>query len=108
MRTTPVPCTDRAQVGVYNVFACPPLLGGATALTRLSLNAVVAVEGAAALPAAAALTSLTFTHAGGCLGGCMGGWVGPNAPSLHRLRASSKATLAAARAANATVRYGNA
>ncbi|KAG2434712.1 hypothetical protein HXX76_007602 [Chlamydomonas incerta] len=58
---TSAPATRK--VGVYNVFACPPLLGGATALTRLSLNAVVAVEGAAALAAAAALTSLTFTHA---------------------------------------------
>ncbi|KAG2442221.1 hypothetical protein HYH02_009705 [Chlamydomonas schloesseri] len=58
---TSAPATRK--VGVYNVFDCPPLLSGATALTRLSLNAVVAVEGAAALPAAAALTSLTFTHA---------------------------------------------
>ncbi|GLC34337.1 hypothetical protein PLESTB_000740300 [Pleodorina starrii] len=59
-----VPCTR--NVGVYNVFHCGLMLGGAglTALARLTLGCVVAAAAApGALAAAASLTALAFTHA---------------------------------------------
>ncbi|GIL91639.1 hypothetical protein Vretifemale_19250 [Volvox reticuliferus] len=56
-----VPCTR--TVGVYNTFHCGLMLGGATCLTRLMLNCVVAAEAPAILAYATALTALAFTHA---------------------------------------------